>query len=306
MSQRKGKTKWLSVGEKERQDADRQSAKAACLQQLHAIYSGLFDTSVLDLIAAQCGYDADEATQLLSVMADDPHLATSRIALQQQQPPTTRQSQAPSSVQPPASPAHPASAWRVQTPTALPAAHNTAHPVYHRPLPIAQSTSTSTLSSWPSPAETHHTPGTKASSTVNLKSKSTVQQQPYRTVLAPPLSANSASASTAAVPTGIRSAPTSPSSALQLTHNQRQASTSSTDSLSPSSAHSTSSLLDVTSTAVRSPPTSAVASSALPQPTRSAGLQRGPVQVTIAAGRRGPHLFPSQHQPASLLPSKHS
>ena len=293
--------------EKERQDAERQSAKHDCLQQLRAIYSGLFDDSVLDLIAAQCGYEVDAAIQQLSAMADDPHLASSRHALQQQHQQSARHGPPPPSVPSPASTAHPGSAWRVQPPAALTSGSNSA-PISHRPSPIAQPVTSSTLLSWPSPAETQHAAGTKATTTAatanHNKSKSTKHQQPYRAVLAPPLSAHSASASAASGSPAIRSAPTSPVSALQLTHNQRQASTSSTDSLSPSSAHSTSSLPDMTpAAAVRSPSASTVAS---PLPSaRTAAPSRPPLTVSIAPGRITSHLFPSLHQSASLLPAQH-
>ena len=88
--------------------------------------------------------------------------ATSRQAMQHQQHQAARQSPAQLLTASPASTAHPASAWRVHPVSPFGASSNTP-PTSHRPSPSAEPATKSILSSWPSPAETHHV-GTKARS----------------------------------------------------------------------------------------------------------------------------------------------
>ena len=130
-----------------------------------------------------------------------------------------------------------------------------------------------------------------SSSAATHSTKST----PYRAVLAPPLSARSATSDTSASP-AIRSAPTSPASALKPTCNQRQTSISSTDSTSP---HSSSSLPDMPPAAVRSSSTSAMMAS---QPPARAEARQPTQAISIVSGRSSSRLFTSLHQPVSLLP----
>ena len=227
------------------------------VSQLSAVYSELFDDSVIRLIAQQSDFDVDTAVAALSAMVDDPQLvaaARRRAAADVHNADSAAQS---ASAKSPSTAS--AGVWRSQ-PTLLASASATSSSTAPRrpqpsPQPIRQPQST--LASWPSPAEAQSAPGhsqakqgagaaSRSSKAADGSSRLTRGEAEHRLAPASPASVRSLSPTLSPAILAIRSAPTSPSSAaLQPGPLERATSATSAHSLSPTSPLASSSSLSV-------------------------------------------------------------
>ena len=220
----KRRTKWLSPAASAEAEQRRSSANEAVVVQLRSVYAELFDDGVIRLVAQQSDFDVDAAIAALSTMADDPSLvaAVRRRQRETQQPPQSQHTTPPS----PAA----AGAWKAQpsVATAGASAGPRRHPTSQSQL---QPTTSATLSSWPSPAEAKPSKATPSIGGLSHRNGE------LRSVPSSPASVGSLSPSLApaAATTVTRSAPSSPSSALEPSNLHRGVSASSTGSISPSS-----------------------------------------------------------------------
>ena len=235
--------------------AARSGAAAAVVAELLSVYSSMFDDGVIRLIAEQSGFDIDTAVATLSAMVDDPQLVAAARSTAATLHHVDSAAQA-AAAQQRSSPAAPTSAWKAQPTHLTPTSASPSSAALPRPqLPSSQPLRKpqSSLAAWPSPAEAQSSPRptapkqtgatSRTSKAADSSGRATRADTELRVAPASPLSVRSLSPSPLPASLAIRSAPTSPSSALQPDPLERATSATSAHSLSPTSPSSSSSSL---------------------------------------------------------------